>query len=195
MSRMHRNKLKKWHYFYPPIHIFLLLTLLNPILGYLILVPEQTLEGTIIFNATLPRLGKSRLYSLNVNKNGHFVKKLLGVDQTTGEVFLKEKLDCRGIWYPNLFTIHVDSVQETYKASAKRRSTRNHDFLGFFEAFKKGKLPEFLISQENKKKVNKVVGVKYYSMPLRVFVVGKACNKEDVNSPHLDEEHQHHESK
>lgn len=174
----------KWLYFYPPIHILVVLLGLQVSrgTGYLLIVPEKAPPGQVIFNATLPRLGRSRFYTLNLHRNGHFVKKLIGVDSSSGAVFIREKLDCRGVWYPNLFTLHVDSVLDMNKIW-KRRSTRFSPWDVWKMVSKSG------TSEVRSEKVRKSVpGVQYYSMPLRVFIIGEQCSLEDVQSPFLAED-------
>ena len=180
-KRIH-NTHKKWHFFYPPIHIIFLIIILlsDQILSYVILVPDNISEGSIIFNATLTRLHKNRIYSLNTHKNGYFVKKLLGVDRTSGEVFIKEKLDCQGIWYPNLFTLYVDSFPE--KLPEKNSKKKNEDFQSLINSIKNMGFEKVYENKRHKRNVN---GVKYYSMPLRIFIYGKSCNEDEIidNSP------------
>ncbi|XP_049833037.1 protocadherin-like wing polarity protein stan isoform X1 [Schistocerca gregaria] len=77
--------------------------------GYLIIVSEDEPPGSVIFNATLPRLGSNRHYKINTHKSANFVHRLLHVDQSTGRVSLRRHLDCDGIYYSNLFTIYIDS--------------------------------------------------------------------------------------
>lgn len=185
--------LKKWHYFYPPIHILFLIVLINQAWSYIILVPKDISQGSIIFNATLTKLGENRAYSLNVHKNGYFVKKLLGVDRTTGEVFVKEKLDCKGIWYPNLFTLYIDSLLEVDEVSSECKNTRDNDFLNLVEAIKKGKEPNWMESREKGEHKSTTARVKYYSMPLRIFIYGSGCHGEDVTNSLLGGE-KHYES-
>ncbi|KAK6640052.1 hypothetical protein RUM43_008329 [Polyplax serrata] len=186
--------LRKWHYFFPPIHIFLITTLVAHAWAYLILIPETTSQGTIIFNSTLTKLGRSRVYSLNAHKNGYFVKKLLGVDATSGEVFTKQKLDCTGVWYPNIFTIYVDSVLQPEEIPNKRRSARNNrDFWSFVHALQKNNDPDLAELKESSRHKKQPLGVKYFSMPLRIFIIGHGCNGEDISNPLLEPQ-EHHQS-
>lgn len=120
-------------------------------LAYLLIVPDSTPIGSVIFNATLPRLGRTRLYSLHIHKNAEFVRRILGVDPNNGQVSILQKLDCRGIWYPNLFTLHVESVQVLEEWKKKRRRERA---------------------------ASNVPGVQYYAMALRIVITGDECEEE-----------------
>jgi cadherin EGF LAG seven-pass G-type receptor 1 len=56
-------------------------------------------------------------------------------------------LECDGLFYPNLFTLYVDST------------------------------------------ANETYGVDYYSLPLRIFVTGEQCEKDDPESGELNRIH------
>lgn len=78
--------------------------------GYLIVVSDQTPPGTVIFNASVYKLGSERLYRINTHKSAQFVHHLLHVDHKDGQIRLKKSLQCDGIFYPNIFTFYVDST-------------------------------------------------------------------------------------
>lgn len=78
--------------------------------GYLIIVDESTPANTIIFNASVNKLGSERHYRINVHKTAEFVHKLLHIDAKTGQIQLRKQLHCDGIFYPNLFTLYIDST-------------------------------------------------------------------------------------
>lgn len=78
--------------------------------GYLIVVSDQTPPGTVIFNASVYKLGSERLYRINTHKSAQFVHHLVSVDHKDGQIRLKKSLECDGIFYPNIFTFYVDST-------------------------------------------------------------------------------------
>lgn len=98
-----------------PRHIAVLLLvaltlLVNGTNGYLIVVSDTAPPGTIIFNASIYKLGSERLYKINVHKSAQFVHHLMHVDHKDGQIRLKKSLACDGIFYPNIFTFYVDST-------------------------------------------------------------------------------------
>ncbi|CAH1153853.1 unnamed protein product [Phaedon cochleariae] len=101
--------------------------------GYLLLVDDSQQPGDVIFNASVYRLGSDRFYKIDEKRSAPFVESLIHVDSRSGKVSLIEGLQCNGLYYPNLFTVHIDST-----------STRLKD-------------------------------IDYYSLPLRIFIVGKDC--------------------
>lgn len=78
--------------------------------SYLIIVDEKTPAGTVIFNASVNKLGSERHYKINVHKTADFVHKLLHIDAKDGQIKLRRQLHCDGIFYPNLFTLYIDST-------------------------------------------------------------------------------------
>lgn len=78
--------------------------------AYLIVVSDTTPAGTVIFNASVYKLGSERLYKINTHKSAQFVHHLLHVDHKDGQIRLKKSLQCDGIFYPNIFTFYVDST-------------------------------------------------------------------------------------
>lgn len=78
--------------------------------SYLIVVNETTEPTTVIFNASVYKLGSEREYKLNAHKSAHFVHRLLHIDSRTGQISLKRSLSCDGVYYPNLFTFYIDST-------------------------------------------------------------------------------------
>ncbi|XP_055380293.1 protocadherin-like wing polarity protein stan [Condylostylus longicornis] len=78
--------------------------------SYLLIVSETVPPGTIIFNASVYKLGSERHYKLNTHKSAHFVHHLIDVNPKDGQIRLKKHLHCDGIFYPNLFTFYIDSI-------------------------------------------------------------------------------------
>ncbi|KAJ8866707.1 hypothetical protein PR048_032568 [Dryococelus australis] len=77
---------------------------------YLIIITEDEPPGHVVFNTSLPPLGRSRHYKINMHRSASFVHQILHIDTTDGKVVLKRQLSCDGIYYPSLFTVYVDSV-------------------------------------------------------------------------------------
>nr|CAD7407307.1 unnamed protein product [Timema cristinae] len=92
------------------IIIIIVLNIIGHGSTYLIIITEDDPPGEIVFNASLPTLGRARHYKINTHRSASFVHHILHVDASDGRVMLKQKLDCDGIYYPNLFTLYVDSV-------------------------------------------------------------------------------------
>nr|CAD7592898.1 unnamed protein product [Timema genevievae] len=92
------------------IIIIIVLNIIGHGFTYLIIITEDDPPGEIVFNASLPTLGRARHYKINTHRSASFVHHILHVDASDGRVMLKQKLDCDGIYYPNLFTLYVDSV-------------------------------------------------------------------------------------
>lgn len=137
------------HHYMSKVHVFLLLLfsfyfcLTN---GYLLLVDETQQPGDIIFNASFYRSGSDRFYQINTKRSAPFVDSLIHVDSKNGQVSLIEGLQCNGFYYPNLFTVHIDSTS------------------------------------------NRLRDIDYYSLPLRIFIIGKDCTDYgDENLEYLDE--------
>lgn len=102
--------------------------------AYLLLVNEDQQPGDVIFNASVYRLGSERNYHINTYRTADFVSSLIHVDSKDGQVSIQEKLNCDGIFYPNLFTVYIDSTS------------------------------------------NRLRDIDYYSLPLRIIIVGKQCS-------------------
>lgn len=114
--------------------------------SYLLLVDDTLQPGDVIFNASVYRLGSDRFYKINEKRSAPFVDSLVHVDSKTGKVSLIEGLQCNGLYYPNLFTIHIDSIS------------------------------------------NRLRDIDYYSLPLRIFIIGKDCVDHSEDSlEYLDE--------
>lgn len=107
ISGMGPTKLKIATLFYL---IILSSYVINQCSGYLIIVNDQTQPDTVIFNASVYKLGSDRHYKINTHKSAHFVRQLIHVDAKDGQVKLKKSLKCDGIFYPNLFTFYIDST-------------------------------------------------------------------------------------
>jgi cadherin EGF LAG seven-pass G-type receptor 1 len=95
-----------------PIKLTLLIfaCLIHIASSYLVIVDENTPANTIIFNASVNKLGSERHYKINVHKTADFVHQLLHIDAKDGTIKLRKKLHCDGIFYPNLFTLCIDST-------------------------------------------------------------------------------------
>ncbi|XP_059482643.1 protocadherin-like wing polarity protein stan isoform X3 [Neocloeon triangulifer] len=78
--------------------------------AFLLLVPPDLPPGTQIVNSALPDLGPRRLYRLATERSAPFLPQLFRVDALTGRVYLKQPLDCSGIKYPHLFSLHIECV-------------------------------------------------------------------------------------
>lgn len=98
------------------ITLLLLFLFIQQMHGYLIIVNELTQPGTVIFNASVYKLGSERQYKINVHRSAHFVHHLLHVDAKDGQIKLKKSLKCDGIYYPNLFTFYVDSTSNRLRS-------------------------------------------------------------------------------
>lgn len=96
--------------------LLLLLFALQLAAGYLVIVDERAEPGTIVFNASVYKLGSDRYYKLNTHRSAHFVHHLLRVDAESGQITLKKSLKCDGIYYPNLFTFYVDSTSNQLRS-------------------------------------------------------------------------------
>lgn len=98
--------------------LFLLATtqLLHAAHGYLIIVHEDVPSGTVVFNASVYKLGSERHYKINAHKSAHFVHHLVAVNHKDGQIQLRKQLKCDGIYYPNLFTFYVDSTSNRLRS-------------------------------------------------------------------------------
>lgn len=111
--------------------------------AYLLLVDDSLQPGEVIFNASINYLGSRRIYKINEERSAPFVPSLVHVDRNSGQISLLEGLQCNGLHYPRLFTIHIDSTSRKLK------------------------------------------DIDYYSLPLRIFIVGKDCSDsadDDIDS-------------
>ncbi|KAK5644385.1 hypothetical protein RI129_005685 [Pyrocoelia pectoralis] len=107
----------------------------SPLLShsYLLIVTEEQEAGDVIFNSSVYKLGSERHYHINNQRTAAFVNTLLNVNPNNGQVSLRQRLSCNGIFYPNLFTVYIDSTS------------------------------------------NRLRDIEYYSLPLRIFIVGQNC--------------------
>lgn len=96
--------------------LLLLLQLFQLASGYLIVVHEDTPPGTVIFNASVYKLGSERHYKINAHKSANFVHHLVSVSHKDGQIQLRKSLKCDGIYYPNLFTFYVDSTSNQLRS-------------------------------------------------------------------------------
>lgn len=94
----------------------IILCIIHHISSYLIVVSESSPPGTVIFNASVYKLGSDRQYKINTHKSARFVHRLLHVDQKSGQISLKKSLSCDGLYYPNLFTFYVDSTSNRLRS-------------------------------------------------------------------------------
>lgn len=90
--------------------------LLSTAAAYLLLINENEPPGTVVFNSSVYRLGTGRHYKINLKRSASFVNNLLYVEPKTGQVVLRQHLICDGIYYPNLFTLYVDSTSNHLRA-------------------------------------------------------------------------------
>ncbi|XP_033247045.1 protocadherin-like wing polarity protein stan isoform X1 [Drosophila miranda] len=84
--------------------------------GYLIVVHEDAAPGTVIFNASVYKLGSERHYKINAHKSANFVHHLVTVSHKDGQIQLRKALKCDGIYYPSLFTFYVDSTSNRLRS-------------------------------------------------------------------------------
>ncbi|XP_072387451.1 protocadherin-like wing polarity protein stan isoform X2 [Diabrotica undecimpunctata] len=129
------------------LYLFLLfLSLLSVSSPYLLLLEDTARPGDVIFNASVYRLGSDRSYKISEKRSPPFVFSLVEVHPKTGQITLIQHLECDGLFYPNFFTVHIDSTS------------------------------------------NRLKDIDYYSLPLRIFIVGKDCvdHRED-ETVYLDE--------
>ncbi|XP_037956200.1 protocadherin-like wing polarity protein stan isoform X2 [Teleopsis dalmanni] len=96
--------------------LLLLLATVHFSSAYLIIVHEDTIPNTVIFNASVYKLGSERHYKINAHKSAHFVHHLVAVSHKDGQIKLKKSLKCDGIYYPNLFTFYVDSTSNRLRS-------------------------------------------------------------------------------
>lgn len=96
--------------------IFIILLIIVQSKSYLIIVNESIHPGTVIFNASVYKLGSERNYKINAHKSANFVHYLVEVDSKDGQIRLKKYLKCDGIFYPNLFTFYVDSTSNRLRS-------------------------------------------------------------------------------
>lgn len=92
------------------LNILLLLVLLVKAFGYLIIVSNTEPPDTVIFDGALSTFKfPDRKYFMNVEKSASFLEKLIYVNSSTGNVYLKQSLSCDRLEYPNVFTFYIDS--------------------------------------------------------------------------------------
>lgn len=123
----------------------LLLFYITSTRSYILLIDEEQKPGEVVFQSSVYKLGSERKYSINTARSAPFVTNLLNIDDKNGDISLKETLRCNSLYYPNLFTLHVDSI-----------SYRLRD-------------------------------IDYYSLPLRIIIVGKNCFNNDHEEDYLHE--------
>nr|XP_022918571.1 protocadherin-like wing polarity protein stan isoform X2 [Onthophagus taurus] len=103
--------------------------------AYLLLIDETQQPGEIVFNSSVYKLGSDRLYHINDDRSAPFVRNLLEVDEKNGQVSLLKSVECDSPYYPNLFTLYIDSTS------------------------------------------NRIRSIDYYSLPLRVIIIGNGCER------------------
>lgn len=131
------------------ISTLLLFIFISHTRSYLLVVSEEQNAGELVFNSSVYKLGSERHYKINQKRSASFVNTLLFVEPHSGQVYLRKKISCDGIYYPNLFTLYIDSSS------------------------------------------NRLRDVEYYSLPLRILIVGEKCSsgREDWNDKHFAEEY------
>ncbi|XP_063227767.1 protocadherin-like wing polarity protein stan [Bacillus rossius redtenbacheri] len=113
--KMHENNsLPYFPFCWRLLPVIIIIIIVLNIIGhgscYLIIITEDEPPGHVIFNTSLPPLGRSRHYKINSHRSASFVHHIIHVDTTNGKVVLKRQLSCDGLYYPSLFTVYVDSV-------------------------------------------------------------------------------------
>lgn len=83
--------------------------------AYLLLVDDTLQPGEVIFNASIDYLGSQRFYKINEERSAPFVPSLIRVDPNSGQISLLEGLQCNDLYYPRLFTVHIDSTSRKFK--------------------------------------------------------------------------------
>lgn len=96
--------------------LLLLMGSLTQVTGYLIVVSDTSTPGTIIFNASVYKLGSDRHYKINTHKSAQYVHHLFQVGHKDGQIQLKKSLQCDGIFYPTMFTFYVDSTSNRLRS-------------------------------------------------------------------------------
>ncbi|XP_044754021.1 protocadherin-like wing polarity protein stan isoform X2 [Coccinella septempunctata] len=135
---MLKAPLKPYQFFMGRLNTFLLFLLyFGQTAAYFLLVDNTLKPGDTIFNSSVYRLGSERQYELNTKKSAPFVGSLMRIDPVSGELKLREVLNCDEVYYPNLFTVHIDSTSK------------------------------------------RLTDIDYYSLPIRIFIVGDHCEKYD----------------
>lgn len=92
--------------------VLLFIVYITQTTSYLLLVSENEKPGTIIFNASVYKLGSERHYHISSRRSATFVASLFEVNVKEGVVTLKERLRCGSPFYPRLFTLHVESTSD-----------------------------------------------------------------------------------
>lgn len=96
--------------------IIIISHVINCTSGYLIVVDEHVQPHSVIFNASIYKLGSERHYKINTHKSAYFVHHLIYLNTTNGQVKLKKQLKCDGIYYPSLFTFYIDSTSNRLRS-------------------------------------------------------------------------------
>lgn len=115
-SHLPRATAASWLHTYLPLFLLATAHLLDAAHGYLIIVHEDVPAGTVVFNASVYKLGSERHYKINAHKSAHFVHHLVAVNHKDGQIQLRKQLKCDGIYYPNLFTFYVDSTSNRLRS-------------------------------------------------------------------------------
>lgn len=111
--------------------------------SYILLIDEEQQPGDVIFQSSVYKLGSERTYSINTERSAPFVTNLLNINENNGDISLKERLQCNSLYYPNLFTLHIDSIS------------------------------------------NRIRDIDYYSLPLRIIIVGRDCFNNEADEDYL----------
>lgn len=96
--------------------LLVLMAIASPVTSYLIVVSDTSPPGTIIFNASVYKLGSDRHYKINTHKSAQYVHHLFQVGHADGQITLKKPLQCDGIFYPTMFTFYVDSTSNRLRS-------------------------------------------------------------------------------
>ncbi|XP_060527638.1 protocadherin-like wing polarity protein stan isoform X2 [Cylas formicarius] len=84
--------------------------------AYLLLVDQESVQaGDLLFNVSVKHSGSDRYYELDTRRSAPFVQSLINVDRKSGHISLQQRLQCDGIFYPNLFTIFINSFSKRLK--------------------------------------------------------------------------------
>lgn len=82
--------------------------------SYIVELTHHDPPGLVVFNTNVlsdkNNSNATRYYYINHDRSATFIRRIIHVDETTGNVILKHHLECNGLKYPNIFTLYIDSV-------------------------------------------------------------------------------------
>uniref|UniRef100_A0A8D9E1Z6 Protocadherin-like wing polarity protein stan n=1 Tax=Cacopsylla melanoneura TaxID=428564 RepID=A0A8D9E1Z6_9HEMI len=82
--------------------------------GYIVELTHHDPPGLVVFNTNVisdeNNSNATRYYYINHDRSATFIRRIIHVDDVTGAVVLRHRLECNGLKYPNIFTLYIDSV-------------------------------------------------------------------------------------